>query len=68
MSKATVSVLPVMPRIQGGLQCVSRLEPAMRLQQVNLQGLSKVSRPGEVPAGAVPTVRATEAKLSALTS
>jgi hypothetical protein len=54
-----------MPPIQDSLQCVNRLEPAM-LQQVNLQGLSRVS--GEVRAGAVPTVRATEAKLSALTS
>ena len=45
MSKATVNVLPLMPRIQGGLQCGNRLEPAMRLQQVDLQGLSTVSRP-----------------------
>ena len=52
MSKATVSVLPVMPRIQGGLQRVSRLEPSMRLQQVNLQGLSKGQPPpGKVPPG-----------------
>jgi hypothetical protein len=51
MSKATVSVLPVMPRIQGGLPCVSRLEPSMRLQQVNLQGLTKGQPPGKVLPG-----------------
>jgi hypothetical protein len=51
MSKATGSVLPVMPRIQGRLQCVNRLEPAMRLQQVNLQGLSRVSRPARCQRG-----------------
>ena len=52
MSKATVSVLPVMPRIQGGgLQCVNRLEPAMRLQQVNLHRLNRARRPARCQRG-----------------
>ena len=67
MNKATVSVLPVMPRIQGRPQYVSRPKPAMRFQQVNLPGLSRVSRPGEASVS-LPAVRATEATLSALTS
>src|SRR5689334_20494955 len=46
-----------MPRIQDHLQYVSRLEPAMRLQQVSLQRLSKVSRPAMWHRGRSRTLR-----------
>ncbi len=38
MSKATVSVVLVLPRSRGRLQCVTGLEPATRAQQLDLQG------------------------------
>jgi hypothetical protein len=44
MNEVTVSVALVVPPIRGGQQRVRGLEPAMRLQQLNLQGMSTVSR------------------------
>jgi hypothetical protein len=45
MNEVTVSVTPVVPPHPGGsLPCVKGLEPAMRLQQLNLQELSTASR------------------------
>jgi len=38
MSKATVSVVLVLPRIRGRPQCVKGLKPATQAQQLDLQG------------------------------
>ena len=45
MNEVTVSVAPVVPPHPGGsLPCVKGLEPAMRFQKLNLQGMRRISR------------------------
>ena len=45
----------------GPLKCGNRLEPATRLQQVDLQGLSRVSRPARCQRGPLADVRGPQA-------
>jgi len=57
MNEVTVSAVLVVPPIRGGQQRIKGLVPAMRLQQLNLQGSSRrtstpTSKPGAKPPGA----------------
>jgi hypothetical protein len=44
MNDVTVSAVLVVPPIRGGQQRIKGLVPAMRLQQLRLQGMNTVSR------------------------
>ena len=68
MNEVTVSAVLVVPPIRGGQQRIKGLVPAMRLQQLRLQGNEYGQPHGEVPSRADPSVRATEASLPVLTS
>jgi len=52
MNEVTVSAVLVVPPIRGGQQRIKELVPAMRLQQLRLQGNEYGQPHGEVPSRA----------------
>ena len=57
MNEVTFGVVRVVPPIRGGQQRIKGLVPAMRLQQLRLQGNEYGQPHGEVPSRADPSVR-----------